>query len=226
MEEAKKHYEIAFERMPEQFGQVASFCFGCEGVFTHQQSRSVAEEVLTKLAVTTPQKPQVQFLLGQLREAQGRKAEAYAHFRKAVELDPDYLDAWKLAYKLRSDVFLDQKEMDDIALRMLGMDPLNRHARVNPDEIKDVKGLWLIYETAAKNNGKVPDHYMTLTASKDFLTAMVKKMGGNEEMLSMWQNYNQERGMFHEAGDAVANNRFVQSLLRLAAPGTGYADID
>ena len=37
--EARKHYEIAFRRMPEQFGQVASFCFGCEGVFNHPESR-------------------------------------------------------------------------------------------------------------------------------------------------------------------------------------------
>jgi tetratricopeptide (TPR) repeat protein len=226
MEEAKKHYEIAFERMPEQFGQVASVCFGCEGVFTHQQSRSVAEQVLTKLAIGKPQKPQVQFLLGQLREAQGRNAEAYGHFRKAVELDPDYLDAWKLAYGLRSDVFLGQKEMDDIALRMLSMDPLNRHSGINPGDINDLKGLWIIYETAAKNNGKLPTHYMTLTASKDYLTTLIKKMGGNEEMLFMMQNPYQERGMTLEAGDAVANNNFVQSLLGLTASRTGFSEFE
>ena len=103
IEEAKKHYEIAFERMPEQFGQVAQFCFGCEGVFTNQQSTSVAEEVLTRLAKTTPQKPQVHYLLGQLRESQGRKLEAYQHFHTAVELDPDYVDGLKALYSLRKD---------------------------------------------------------------------------------------------------------------------------
>jgi len=215
MKEAKKHYEIAFTQMPEQFGQVASFCFGCEGVFTHQQSRDVAEEVLTKLAVTMPQKPQVQFLLGQLREAQGRKTEAYNYFRKAVELDPYYLDAWKLAYRLRSDVFLGKEEMDDIAIRMMKMDPLNRHSNLYPEEISSLRELWFIYDALAKSNSKIPSRLLALTASKEYLVSLSKKLGGNEETLSMWKAAYQENKMVLEAGDAVARNRFVQSLLRL-----------
>ena len=67
---------------------------------------------------------------------------------------------------------------------------------------------------------------MTLTASKDYLTTLIKKMGGNEEMLFMMQNPYQERGMTLEAGDAVANNNFVQSLLGLTASRTGFSEFE
>ncbi|MDO9265330.1 MAG: hypothetical protein Q7U02_15270, partial [Desulfosalsimonadaceae bacterium] len=49
IDEASKHYDIVFARMPEQFGQLASLCFGCENVFGNQPSRSAAEKVLTGL---------------------------------------------------------------------------------------------------------------------------------------------------------------------------------
>lgn len=213
---AKKHYEIAFERMPEQFGQVAHFCFGCEGVFTHQQSVSVAEEVLIGVAKTSPDKPQVHYLLGQLREAQGRKAEAYTHFRRASDLDPQYLDAWKAAYELRNDVFLSQPEMDDIALRMVRLDPLNRHSKLNHGEITDVKSLWEIYQEIGTERRPPVKRLFTLTASKQELEELVKKFGGGADLLEM------KRAMFGkgvdvpEPGDAVVKNLFVKKLLRAA----------
>ena len=42
-----------------------------------------------------PDKPQTHYLLGYLREQQERHAEAVEPLRKAVQLDPDYLNAWK-----------------------------------------------------------------------------------------------------------------------------------
>lgn len=226
LEEARKHYETAFERMPEQFGQVASFCFGCEGVFTHEQSRSVAEQVLTRLSSSIPRKPQVQFLLGQLRESQGRKDEAYQHFRKAIELDPEYLDAWKEAYKLRSDVFLTQAETDQIALNMLRLDPMNRHGQVDPGEISDLKGLWSIYEEFGRNNIVIPRSLLPLTASKENLDALSKKFGEREFewYFLMGQKEYRERRRIPEGGDAVAKNQFIDGLLKLATSASFQAE--
>lgn len=211
---AKKHYEIAFERMPEQFGQVAHFCFGCEGVFTHQQSVGIAEEVLTKAAKTSPDKPQIHYLLGQLREAQGRKADAYTHFRRAADLDPDYLDAWKEAYKQRNDVFLSQTEMDQIALRMVQLDPLNRHSSLKHGEISDVKGLWMIYQKMGAEREAPIKNLFTLSASKQELDELAKKFGGNAEMLEMKRAMLGNNIDVPEPGDAVVKNMFVQKLLR------------
>jgi tetratricopeptide (TPR) repeat protein len=211
---ARKHYEIAFERMPEQFGEVANFCFGCEGVFTHQQSQSVAEEVLTRLEKTAGQKPQVQFLLGQLRESQGRKIEAYRYYRKAAEIDPDYLDAWKAAYDLRSDVFLQQDEMDEIALHIIRQDPLLRHSYLNIDEVFDQKGLWSVYEQASKRQVLIPDHLLTLSASKKELDAMLKKYGTPEEYIEAKREGYVERRKILEPGDTVAKNQLVRSMIQ------------
>jgi len=219
IEAARKHYEIAFERMPEQFGQVARFCFGCEGVFTHQQSVSVAEQVLTGLAKTAPQKPQVQYLLGQLREAQGRKTDAYRHFRMAVELDPRYLDALKAAFALRKDVFLSQKEADEIALRMVRLDPLRRHNDLDAGEIADLRGLWSIYKEMETAQIKAPKSLLTLTASKQEMEAFMKKVGSGRDFLDWKQRYYFEQRRIPEPGDAVVRNRFVQSLLQVTVQG-------
>jgi len=213
-EEARKHYEIAFERMPEQFGQVASVCFGCEGVFTHQQSRSVADDVLTRLARTSPKKPQVHFLLGQLREAQGRRAEAYQSFRRAAELDPGYVDAWKEAYRLRAEVFLSQQETDDIALRLLRLDPMNRHAGVDAAAISDLKRLWAVYEEAGKSAAPISSRILELRESRSALDALIKRMGGRAEYLTLCPNAYIERRRVPEAGDAVARNNFIRNLVQ------------
>jgi tetratricopeptide (TPR) repeat protein len=219
---AKKHYEIAFERMPEQFGQVANFCFGCEGVFTHQQSQSVAEEVLTRLEKTAGQKPQVQFLLGQLRESQGRKSEAYHFFRKAAELDPDYLDAWKAAYELKADVFLSQDESDNIALHIIKKDPMLKHSGIDISDVFDPKGLWSVYEQASKKQARIPDHLLTLTASKTEIDAMLKKFGLPREVFEARKGYYMEMRHILEPGETVAKNRLIQVLTQyLLTASTG-----
>ena len=81
--------------MPESFGRVESHCFGCEGVFHGELAQNIAEKVFGELAAKTPDKPQVHYLLGYLREEQGRYQEALPELQKAVKLDPDYLNAWK-----------------------------------------------------------------------------------------------------------------------------------
>jgi len=214
---ARKHYEIAFERMPEQFGQVASVCFGCEGVFTHQQSVSVAEEVLTNLAKSSPDKPQVQYLLGQLRESQGLNSEAYRHFNRAATLDPEYLDALKSAYSLRNSVFLGQAEMDTLALRMLRLDPLLRHNGLEPGEISDVKGVWEVYAEQPADRALPAKSLLPLTASKLEIEAMLKKFGSNLEALEMKRGGNRDKRSVPEAGESVVRNQFVQKLLRIAS---------
>jgi tetratricopeptide (TPR) repeat protein len=219
---ARKHYELAFERLPEQFGQVAHFCFGCEGVFTHQQSQSVADEVLSRLEKTEPQKPQVQFLLGQLRESQGRKAEAYRYFRKAAELDPQYLDAWKAAYDLRLDVFLQQEEIDEIALYIIRQDPMHRHANINADAVFDQKGLWSVYEQVKEPQVQIPTHLLSFITSKNEIDAILKRYGTNSDYYEVWQAGYIERRTMPEPGDTVAKNKFVQSLIRyLLTTSTG-----
>lgn len=94
MERATLHYQKAFELMPESFGRIESHCFGCEGAFSSDAAQAIAEKIFTTLAEKPGAKPQVFYLLGYLRMSQERYGEAVEFFGKAVELDPDYVNAW------------------------------------------------------------------------------------------------------------------------------------
>ncbi len=139
---AEQHYRIAFERMPEQFGRMASFCFGCEGVFDAPHRRSIAEEILGRLAAEEKPRPQVFYLLGQLRQKQERYEEAMTAYRRAVELDPDYLDAWENMQNLRKQTFQNAAWRNELALKLLELDPRGRHVRPDLESFSDFAGLW------------------------------------------------------------------------------------
>ena len=122
-EKAEEHYRRAFELMPESFGRIESHCFGCEGAFTGELAQGIAERVFLKLAEETPDKAQVFYLLGYLRDQQGRKAEAAGHFRKAVEIDPDYFNAWGKLSSLAEETGMSREERDRIILERYRLNP-------------------------------------------------------------------------------------------------------
>ena len=213
--EAEKHYRIAFERMPEQFGQVASLCFGCEGVFQSEQSRSVAENVLLRLEKTPPVRPQVYYLLGELRETQGRFQEALGYFQQAVQSDPGYLDVWSKIYGLREHVFLPPAEQDRVSLRMLEMDPLQRHFGCDPDNVTDLKGLWTVLEKNRRFDVPAPTSLFVLTASQARV-AQAKGEAGQPGMEFEYPDYGYMR--WHgvpEPGEAIAGHSMVRQIVSL-----------
>jgi tetratricopeptide (TPR) repeat protein len=173
--EAEMHYAIAFERMPEQFGRVASFCFGCEGAFRSGASRSAAERVLSGLLDKEPVRPQVYYLMGLLREAQDRKSEAADYFKKALEKDPEYFDAMRALLNLASVVFMTQDERNSLMLRMLALDPLQRHGTYIK-EISDFKALWDRVGQAQRLRLKPETGIFPLAASKAHLAAQADAM--------------------------------------------------
>ena len=162
---AAKHYEKAFELMPDSFGRVESHCFGCEGTFRGDEAQSVAERVFTKLAEKNPDKPQIHYLLGYLREEQGRGRDALPHFQRAVNLDPDYLNAWKKLEALSSEHHLPSTERDAIAFNILRLDPLGRHGTPSLNNVSDLRALWRATEAAGKFRVESPATLLPLTAS-------------------------------------------------------------
>jgi len=217
-EEAEKHYRIAFERMPEQFGQVASFCFGCEGAFQSGHSRSVAETVLLRLEKEGPKRPQVYYLLGQLRVAQERYPEAYTYYRKAVEMDPGYLDVWEQINAIADNLYLPPAERGEIRIQLLRMDPLQRHTYGNINEISDLKTLWAVLQDAQKLNVKSPESLLAFPATEARMKELHK--GREVEAEEGWR-YVVTYGR-HEApepGQAIAENRVVEQILRVMELG-------
>lgn len=135
---AAQHYQRAFELMPESFGRVESHCFGCEHAFSGERAQNIADKVFTQLAQKMPDRAQVFYLLGYLREEQDRPAEALAEYRRAVKLDPQYLNAWKKMAELAEAVNLPRNERDDIHLALFHLNPMHESL----DEVNDLRRLW------------------------------------------------------------------------------------
>ena len=147
-EQAEEHYRRAYELMPESFGRVESHCFGCERAFDGEKAQNIAEKVFTQLAQKTPQKPQVFYLLGYLRDEQERPKDAINQYRQAVKLDPDYLNAWHKLSENGAKVFLPDSERDEIVFNLIRLDPHQRHGGYNVAYVSDLAALW---ERAAAN---------------------------------------------------------------------------
>ena len=141
-DEAIAHYEKAYELMPDSFGRVESHCFGCEGVFSDERVQPVAERVFTRLLETSPEKPQLHYLMGYLLSTQDRDVDAAAYYRRAVELDPQYLNAWLKLQGLSRSMHLPRDARDRIALQVFRLDPLGRHSSGELDEVRDVAAAW------------------------------------------------------------------------------------
>ena len=220
-EEARKHYEIAFERMPEQFGRVASFCFGCAGVFTREHSRSVAEDVLMRLSKTM-QRPQVFFLLGQLREAQERYEDAYAHFQHAVELDPEYLDAWEKLAGLQDSLFVPQSEQDAMTLSMLRMDPLQRQISGNLKSVANLAALWpVLEENKARFTIKAPESLFSLKASAAAIEAKKAKQSQDAFNTFSQHSYNPYRRNVQTVESLLVGHEVISACIQLLSQTGG-----
>lgn len=180
-QEAEVHYRRAFELMPDSFGRVETHCFGCEGVFSGKRAESIAESVFKMLVMKTPEKPQVHYLLGYLREEQGRPSEALQHYRDAVKLDPDYINAWNKILGTANTIRLPQATQDHAILNLIRLDPLNRHGQRDLRTVADLRGLWSAFEAAGKlqPNPVATDLY-PLAASKAVLDKL--EQNGNAAM--------------------------------------------
>jgi tetratricopeptide (TPR) repeat protein len=168
---ALQHYQKAFELMPDSFGRVESHCFGCERTFDSPQAQTLAERVFNDLAAKNPAKPQVHYLLGYLRDEQERHAQALTHYRRAVELDPDYLNAWVKIGKLAGAMRLSAADRDRVVLNVLRLDPLSRHGHANLNMATDLRALWNALEAARKLQPVAPKALLALPASQRALEA-------------------------------------------------------
>jgi tetratricopeptide (TPR) repeat protein len=141
-EEAAQHYRRAYELMPESFGRVESHCFGCESVFRGSQPQSIATQVFDSLARRNPRNPQVHYLQGYLLQEQGRYPDAAAAYRKAVEIDDNYLNAWKQLNGLSAHIHLDTADRNIVTLKLLELDPEQRHVQYEFGAVGDLASLW------------------------------------------------------------------------------------
>lgn len=156
MAEAAEHYRRAFELMPDSFGRVESHCFGCEKAFAGEEAQSIAEQVFTEMAAKPDAKPQVYYLLGYLRMEQGRWDEAASHFTRAVEADPEYLNAWLKLAEVLPNTARPRSELDRAVFRLIALDPMGRRGSSAASSVRDLPALWNAYAQATDAGLVVP----------------------------------------------------------------------
>ena len=208
-DEAAEHFRRAYELMPDSFGRVESHCFGCEGAFKGEQAQSIADQVFTALSKSDPQKPQVHYLLGYLREEQGKYEEALTHFREAVKLDPDYLNAWKHVEETGGEAHLSAAERDDVTFNILRLDPLGRHSDHSGfAQVTDLRKLWSAVETAGKFQPQLATHLYALPASKE---SMEKEQDALKELRGRRELENLQAGLERtlDPAQAVMQNAII-----------------
>jgi len=141
-QEAYEHYRRAYELMPVSFGRVESHCFGCESVFQGATQQGIAEKVFTDLLAKEPNKPQLHYLLGYLQQERGIYHDALKRFQQSVQLDPEYLNAWKHLHELARHVYIEPRDRDVARLKLLQLDPAQRHVHYDLESVGDLAELW------------------------------------------------------------------------------------
>lgn len=214
-EEAAEHYRRAYELMPDSFGRVESHCFGCEAAFSGREAQSIADKVFTSLAKSDPSKPQVHYLLGYLREEQGNYAEALTHFRDAVKLDPDYLNAWKHIDIVGKEYFLSATDQDAITFNGIRLDPLKRHAGwAGIDKVTDLRKLWSAVEAAGRLQPKLAEALYSLGASKAAIEKLPADASAQRREFESWDEDGYRVGDWGPA-QAIVQNEIISKALQL-----------
>lgn len=221
-DEAAEHFRRAYELMPDSFGRVESHCFGCERAFENEQAQKIADKVFTALVKSAPQKPQVHYLLGYLREEQGNYPEALKYFREAVQLDPDYLNAWKHVGSTGAEAHLSDAERDSVLLNILRLDPLGRHGG-NPSTsgATDLRAVWNAFEAAEKLQPVLSTNLYSLPASK----AQIENAAKTEKGWYLKRAQAEARessGRHPNPAQAVTENAIISTAIQLF--GDRYSD--
>jgi tetratricopeptide (TPR) repeat protein len=207
-EEAEKYYLKAYELMPDSFGRVESHCFGCERAFNGERAQSLAERVFTRFALEHPKKPQIHYLLGYLRDSQRRYSEALVAYRRATELDPEYLNAWAKIGALAERMKLPAETSDAVALNLMRLDPLARHVQPEIGQIQDLADLWNAAKVAAQFRHETPATIYPLAAAAAELAA--KKAAPSSNRFSHYSP--EDRDESGNPADLIARHELVQAI--------------
>jgi tetratricopeptide (TPR) repeat protein len=224
-EAAEAHYRRAYELMPDSFGRVESHCFGCERAFDGQRAQSLAEKVFSDLAAKSPNKPQVHYLLGYLRFEQDRHADALPHFRTAVKLDRDYLNAWGKISQSARHTRLPAQERNEVVLNILRLDPFGHHAHPNLENATNLREVWNLTAAALSKRPSTPEALYELSASK----AQIEKQAADPERRRHgfgWDEFDHFGRDRTTPGEFIAQNGFIAAAKEMIASRYGGLMVD
>ncbi|HEY0982847.1 tetratricopeptide repeat protein [Schlesneria sp.] len=212
MEGAARHYQRAFELMPDSFGRVESHCFGCEGVFKGPLAVKIANDVFSRLVAEKPEHPRLHYLLGYLRESEKKYEEALRSFEEAVRLDPDYLNAWAKICRTPHRTGTIHTDRDQATFAILRLDPTGKHSVLDISEVTDLARLWTVLRENVRDVPDVkPDPLFQLTASK--LAQAVREGQGD------WKTRERNRSR----GPRFSSHHHLSSISKLIGSNSGPA---
>lgn len=209
--EAEEHYRRAYELMPDSFGRMESHCFGCERAFKGEMAETLAEKTFRKLIEENPTKPQLQYLMGYLRMEQDKPQEAISHFQKAVELDPDYINAWRKILSLDGSILLPNAVRNEASLAILRLQPESSSGIIQ--KVTDLKKAWtLIEQFQSEHPQQKPQALLPLDAS---VQAMAEKAGQPEQtFFRRFQAMRMRQGL-ESPGATLAQQELIAALSRI-----------
>ena len=202
-QEAMEHFRRAFQLMPTSFGRIETHCLGCEGVLDDDEARSLAEQVIKEEIAKDPKHPQSYALLAEVYIQAERYPEALDNLRKAVALDPDYIDAWKRYDAIADKVTIPPEELAKAEENILRLNVLNRFAMYGFDQSK--LSLKETYLKAAQKKSRTPILPVVRQKSPAIGEGMVALMRGEQS-----------------PGQAVAQHEDMQWLVSGMGGNGGY----
>jgi tetratricopeptide (TPR) repeat protein len=225
-DQAAEHYRRAYELMPDSFGRVESHCFGCERAFEGQRAQGIAEQVFTKFVAERPDKPQVHYLLGYLREEQEKYNEAATNYLAAVKLDPDYLNAWVRLQGVSANIIMPAAQRDQILFNILRLDPTHRHAGPDSFQATDLKELWNVVAAGASRQPPETPPLLTLSASK---LAMANNKNNSQNPMRRFMYYDGENPLdrgISTPGSIIAETPLVMAAGQMICNANGNGSDD
>lgn len=216
--EAAPHFERAYSLMPESFGRVESHCFRCESVFDDVRAQNIADSVFSRMLEEVDSDPKTQYMMGYLRQEQGKYDEALKHFRAAVQIDPLYLSAWKQMQNVSKKIHVDAAEANAVAIKIRELDPLKRHGSFDYSNVTDLRSLWNVSNRNYARFVQNTDVFYALRASTALMQQQSEDNGNAALLTGYFANFDDSNGKVQHPGLELVETPFIKAAVSAMFP--------
>lgn len=174
---AKPHFQKAFELMPESSPKSSSHSDRSDAewdaLLSGPHEQRLAEQIFLARTQQDPPSAQAHYLLGLIHEKQGRTQDALLSYRKAIELAPEHLEAWRQLHAITRLEPLPATQRDRIALQLYRRTSAEQRQPTDLAEVTNLPALWesvhqLEAPTAPTNDPTSPPHLYPLLGALQY----------------------------------------------------------
>ena len=126
--ESRLHFKRTFQLLSSSFGRVNEPSYRVDyDLFRSSLGSEIGGQVLSAMLKQSPNDPRLNFHMGNLKLHETHSEESASYFRRAVELDPSYLNALESLSATLVGSPSRKAEQERIELTLLRLDPTGRH---------------------------------------------------------------------------------------------------